>query len=162
MLFGAVVKPPPSPLTLTLLPLLEQNAPSYILNVASMAGYDGTKLRYACWEATRGPKRGTVCIFPGRGEYIEKYFEAVADLRRRGFGVAIMDWRGQGGSERRLSNQRKGHVVGFTEYDRDLAIFMNTIVLPNLPHPLPICTQPTRQDLQAKMAMKPSLPTSKK
>ena len=103
--------------------------------VASMAGYDGMKLRYACWEATRGPKRGTVCIFSGRGEYIEKYFEVIADLRRRGFGVAIMDWRGQGGSERRLSNPRKGHVVGFTEYDRDLAIFMNTIVLPNLPAP---------------------------
>ena len=103
--------------------------------VGAFEGYDRTKLRYACWEATRGPKRGTVCIFPGRGEYIEKYFEVVADLRRRGFGVAIMDWRGQGGSERRLSNQRKGHVVGFTEYDRDLAIFMNTMVLPNLPQP---------------------------
>jgi lysophospholipase len=103
--------------------------------VGEFDGYDGTKLRYACWEATRSPKRGTVCIFPGRGEYIEKYFEVIADLRRRGFGIAIADWRGQGGSERPLSNPRKGHVVGFTEYDRDLAIFMDTIVLPNLPKP---------------------------
>ena len=101
----------------------------------AMNGYDGTPLRYALWEATRGPLRGTVCIFSGRGEYIEKYFEIIADLRRRGFGVAIMDWRGQGGSKRALSNQRKGHVVGFTEYDRDLAIFMNDIVLPNLSGP---------------------------
>ena len=103
--------------------------------VGAFDGYDGTQLRYAGWEATRGPKRGTVCIFTGRGEYIEKYFEVIADLRRRGFGVAIMDWRGQGGSARRLSNPRKGHVVGFTEYDRDLAIFMDKIVLPNLPAP---------------------------
>lgn len=44
-------------------------------------GYDGRKLRYACWQPTRGPVRGTVCIFTGRGEYIEKYFEVVADLR---------------------------------------------------------------------------------
>ena len=98
-------------------------------------GYDSTKLRAALWEPTRGPTRGTVCIFPGRGEYIEKYFEVVADLRRRGYAVAIMDWRGQGGSERKLSNPRKGHVVGFTEYDRDLAIFMNEIVVPSCPPP---------------------------
>lgn len=98
-------------------------------------GYDGTKLRAALWEPTRGPARGTVCIFTGRGEYIEKYFEVVADLRRRGYTVAIMDWRGQGGSERRLSNQRKGHVVGFTEYDRDLAIFMRELVMPSCPPP---------------------------
>ena len=98
-------------------------------------GYDGTKLRAALWERTRGEQRGTMCIFPGRGEYIEKYFEVVADLRRRGFAVAIMDWRGQGGSQRRLSNPRKGHVAGFTEYDRDLALFMSEVVMPNCPPP---------------------------
>lgn len=98
-------------------------------------GYDGTPLRYARWEATRGPMRGTVCIFTGRGEFIEKYFEVIADLRRRGFAVAIHDWRGQGGSGRALSNARKGHVQGFTEYDRDLQIFMSQIVVPHLPPP---------------------------
>ena len=98
-------------------------------------GYDGTKLRAALWEPTRGPTRGTICIVPGRSEYIEKYFEVVADLRRRGYAVAIMDLRGQGGSARKLSNPRKGHVVGFTEYDRDLAIFMRDIVMPSCPAP---------------------------
>lgn len=98
-------------------------------------GYDGTKLRAALWEPTRGPSKGTVCVFPGRGEYIEKYFEVVADLRRRGYAVAVMDWRGQGGSQRRLSNPRKGHVVGFTEYDRDAAIFMREVVMPSCPAP---------------------------
>lgn len=98
-------------------------------------GYDGTKLRAALWEPTRGPTKGTVCVFPGRGEYIEKYFEVVADLRRRGYAVAVMDWRGQGGSERKLANPRKGHVIGFTEYDRDAAIFMREIVMPSCPEP---------------------------
>lgn len=98
-------------------------------------GYDGTKLRAALWEPTRGPSKGTVCVFPGRGEYIEKYFEVVADLRRRGYAVAVMDWRGQGGSERKLGNARKGHVIGFTEYDRDLAIFMRDVVMPSCPPP---------------------------
>lgn len=98
-------------------------------------GYDGTKLRAALWEPTRGPTKGTVCVFPGRGEYIEKYFEVVADLRRRGYAVAVLDWRGQGGSERKLANPRKGHVMGFTEYDRDLAIFMRDVVMPSCPAP---------------------------
>ncbi|HEX5957122.1 MAG TPA: alpha/beta hydrolase, partial [Hyphomicrobiaceae bacterium] len=79
--------------------------------------------------------RGTVCLFQGRGEPIEKYFEVVADLRRRGFSVATLDWRGQGGSERLTFNPRKGHVRSFADYDRDLAAFMTEIVLPDFQPP---------------------------
>lgn len=103
--------------------------------VGAFPGYDGTKLRFALWAPTRGPSRGTFAIFPGRGECIEKYFEVIADIRRRSFAVAILDWRGQGGSERALANPRKGHVVSFNEYDRDLASFMTSIVLPSCPKP---------------------------
>ncbi len=103
--------------------------------VGAFRGYDGAQLRYARWDATRMPRRGTVCLFGGRTEFIEKYFEVVADLRRRGFAVATMDWRGQGGSQRMLANPRKGHVRGFWEYDRDLIRFMKDIVLPDCPPP---------------------------
>lgn len=96
---------------------------------------DGGVLRFVRWEATRGPRRGTVCLFGGRGEFAEKYFEVVADLRRRGFAVATMDWRGQGGSSRQLANPFKGHVASFNEYDRDLTHFMKEIVLPDCPPP---------------------------
>jgi lysophospholipase len=97
--------------------------------------YGGSTLRFARWEATRGPKRGTVCLFTGRGEFIEKYFEVVADLRRRGFAVATMDWRGQGASDRLLSNRNKGHVRSFAHYDQDLAHFMKEVVFPDCPAP---------------------------
>ncbi len=100
-------------------------------SVGFFKGYDGAQLRFARWDATRMPRRGTVCLFGGRTEFIEKYFEVIADLRRRGFAVATMDWRGQGGSQRMLSNPRKGHVRGFWEYDRDLIRFMKDIVLPD-------------------------------
>ncbi len=100
-----------------------------------LQSYDGTRLRYATWQATRRPLRGTACLFPGRGEFIEKYFEVVADLRRRGFAVAVLDWRGQGGSERKLDNPLKGHVRDFDEYDADLRRFMVEIVLPDCPAP---------------------------
>ncbi|MBA4171414.1 MAG: alpha/beta hydrolase [Hyphomicrobium sp.] len=103
--------------------------------VGTVAGYDGAPLRFARWEATRSPRRGTVCLFGGRGEYIEKYFEVIADLRRRGFAVASLDWRGQGGSFRSLKNPRKGHINDFAEYDRDLVRFMREIVLPDCPPP---------------------------
>jgi len=54
---------------------------------------DGLGLRFARWPANRSPVRGTVIILPGRTEFIEKYFETVSDLRRRGFGVAVLDAR---------------------------------------------------------------------
>ena len=98
-------------------------------------GYDGAPLRYARWMQTVGNGRGTIVIVPGRTEFIEKYFETVADLRRRGFAVAIMDLRGQGGSKRMLDNPLKGHVRHFREYDSDLALFMKEVVTPNCPPP---------------------------
>ena len=103
--------------------------------IDELKGHDGVKLRFARWSATRGPRRGTICLFGGRGEFIEKYFEVIADLRRRGFAVATMDWRGQGGSERLLRNPRKGYVQDFRQYEKDLVRFMKDIVLPDCPPP---------------------------
>lgn len=102
---------------------------------ADLVTRDGMTLRAALWPATAGGRRGTVCVFQGRAEYIEKYFETIADLRRRGFAVAAMDWRGQGGSSRRLRNRRKGHVEDFADYDDDLELFMTEFVLPDCPPP---------------------------
>ncbi|MEQ8826047.1 MAG: alpha/beta hydrolase [Filomicrobium sp.] len=103
--------------------------------VGTFPGFDGNPLRFAIWQATRGPRRGTICLFQGRGEFIEKYFETVADLRRRGFAVATFDWRGQGGSWRALSNYKKGHITDFTQYEDDVLRFMKDIVLADCPPP---------------------------
>src|SRR6185436_18481492 len=67
---------------------------------------------------------------------IEKYFEVVRNARDRGFAVAILDWRGQGLSDRALPNARKGHVNDFSEYDHDLEAFVKDVVLPDCPPPL--------------------------
>jgi lysophospholipase len=100
-----------------------------------LAARDGVLLRYARWNTTAPDRLGTVCLFGGRGEFIEKYFETITDLRRRGFAVAMMDWRGQGGSSRLLSNKSKGHVESFADHDDDLRRFMAEVVLPD-------CTPP--------------------
>ena len=61
--------------------------------------------------------------------------EVIGRLINRGFAVATLDWRGQGGSERALSDPRKGHVGDFSEYERDVEALMNEVVLPDCPPP---------------------------
>ena len=96
---------------------------------------DGVSIRFARWHPPPG-RKGTVCLFQGRAEFIEKYFETVRELRARGFAVATIDWRGQGGSERALSDPRKGHVGDFSEYERDVEVLMKEVVLPDCPPPI--------------------------
>jgi lysophospholipase len=95
---------------------------------------DGIALRFARFAPPPG-RKGTVVILQGRGEFIEKYFETVRDLRARGFAVATFDWRGQGLSQRLLSDPRKGHVGRFSDYETDLDAFMREVALPDCPPP---------------------------
>jgi lysophospholipase len=95
---------------------------------------DGAELRFARWAPGAG-RKGTVCVFTGRSEQIEKYFETVRDLRDRGFAVAMVDWRGQGHSSRRLRDPRKGYVRDFSDYELDLETFVQQVVLPDCPPP---------------------------
>jgi lysophospholipase len=95
---------------------------------------DGATLRFARWAAPANG-RGTVCVFTGRGECIEKYFETIRDLRQRGYAVAVIDWRGQGHSSRQIGNPLKGHVQNFSEYQIDVAAFVKQVVLPDCPPP---------------------------
>src|SRR5262249_55594215 len=100
-----------------------------------IAAADGVKLRYARWNPT-GPRRGTACLFGGRTEMIEKYFEVVRELRVRGRAVVALHWRGEGRSDRLLSDPRKGYVRAFDDYQMDLEVFMREIVLPDCPAPI--------------------------
>ncbi len=95
---------------------------------------DGAELRFARWAPPAG-RKGTVCVFTGRGECIEKYFETVRDLRDRGFAVAMIDWRGQGHSSRQLRNPRKGYVRNFSDYELDAEAFVQQVVMPDCPPP---------------------------
>ena len=78
---------------------------------------DGVRLRMGWWP---GGDRGTVLLFPGRTEVIEKYGRAAADLARRGYSTAVIDWRGHGLSDRLLPQKMMGHIARFTDYQRDV------------------------------------------
>ena len=95
---------------------------------------DGVLLRAVSW-APPHASRGTVAIFTGRAEFIEKYYETVRDLLARGLSVAILDWRGQGGSERQLRNPRKGHIDDFSLYERDFVAFFAEVLELSSPRP---------------------------
>lgn len=96
----------------------------------------GIELRFARWgHDSPRESRGTVCVFNGRTEFIEKYFETVKELRQRDFTVATMDWRGQGGSSRQLPDPCKGYVKDFSEFETDVDAFMQQVVLPHCPKP---------------------------
>lgn len=95
---------------------------------------DGAELRFARWSPPAN-RKGTVCVFTGRGEFIEEYFETVTDLRKRGFAAVVLDWRGQGHSSRRLRNPFKGYVRDFSEYETDVETIVRDVVMPDCPPP---------------------------
>ena len=104
-------------------------------HVAMFETSDGVRLRYAAFPKGSGAARGTVCLVQGRTEFIEKYFETIADFQSRGFSVATFDWRGQGGSQRLIRNRKLGYVDTFEDYWVDLKSFHTTILLPDCPPP---------------------------
>lgn len=95
---------------------------------------DGVSIRTAVWPASTAARKGSVLLIQGRNESIEKYFETVEDLRRRGFAVCTFDWRGQGGSDR-VHRDNLCHVEDFGDYDRDLAAVVRKVFLADCPPP---------------------------
>jgi lysophospholipase len=96
---------------------------------------DGIELRAAHWRPTTRLVKGTVCLLQGRAEFIEKYYETIADLRGRGFAVVAFDWRGQGESQRQVDDPHRGHVADFDDYRLDLKAIEDAILHPLMPHP---------------------------
>jgi lysophospholipase len=94
---------------------------------------DGKKIRLGVWEVQAA--RGTVLIFPGRTEYIEKYGSTAAEFAKRGLASLAVDWRGQGLADRMLDDPLVGHVDHFTDYQKDVAAAMRAARELNLPRP---------------------------
>ena len=101
------------------------------LNAWLVRARDGTWIRCATWAADEAVEpRGVCALFDGQTEFLEKYGEVVGELTARGFAVAALDWRGQGGSMRSLPDTLKAHVGDFDEYDADLEAFLEQVVRP--------------------------------
>ncbi len=95
---------------------------------------DQVRIRVGLWPAT-GTARGTVLLFPGRTEYIEKYGATARELADRGFATLAIDWRGQGLADRLLDDRRIGHVTRFSDYQKDIAAMLRVMRALDLPRP---------------------------
>lgn len=95
---------------------------------------DGLRLRIGHW-AAQGQPCGTVLIFPGRTEYVEKYAHVASELAADGFAALAIDWRGQGLGERLLPDNRVGHVNEFADYQHDVRAMTDLAEKLDLPKP---------------------------
>ncbi len=95
---------------------------------------DGHRIRVVHWP-NAGASQGTIFIFQGRTENIEKYGRAVDEFHKAGFGAFALDWRGQGLSDRLTVDRMMGHVGQFADYQKDVAAFLNAAHELNLPKP---------------------------
>ena len=93
---------------------------------------DGVQLRASVWD---GGEKGTVLIYPGRCEYIEKYGRTARVVVERGYTCTAIDWRGQGLSDRLLKDPSIGHVSKFTDYQKDVAAYLAMARQMGLPEP---------------------------
>ena len=95
---------------------------------------DGKRIRVGHWTPDDA-KNGTVMIFPGRTEYVEKYGRSAAEFVQRGFACLAVDWRGQGLADRLLDDPRVGHVDHFPDYQKDVQATLDMAAELGLPKP---------------------------
>ncbi|HWI86956.1 MAG TPA: alpha/beta hydrolase [Sphingomonas sp.] len=93
------------------------------MSFASWTAADGWPLRSFSWPR-RDAARGSILFLGGRGDFVEKYLEALAHWHAQGWDLAGFDWRGQGGSGRLLSDPLICHQIDFDPLVDDLAAFV--------------------------------------
>ncbi|MEM6740561.1 MAG: alpha/beta hydrolase, partial [Pseudomonadota bacterium] len=79
--------------------------------------------------------RGTILLFPGRTEFVEKYGPVGRAFATRGYTVVAVDWRGQGLTERSTQDPAVGHVDRFEQYQHDVAALVQAAGALALPRP---------------------------
>ena len=94
---------------------------------------DGVRLRFGLWQVPDA--KGTILLFTGRTEYLEKYGRVIKELTAQGYCVASIDWRGQGHSDRLMTDPRLGHVAHFRDYQLDVAALVSEVEAAGLPGP---------------------------
>lgn len=109
------------------IPGLPDGGQAYWLNTT-----DGLRLRFAIW---RGGARGTILLYTGRTEYIEKYADSIDRFLSLGFSVMVSDWRGQGLSTRPENDLTYGWIENYQQYQDDIKALLAHDAVATLPGP---------------------------
>jgi len=94
---------------------------------------DGIRVRTSFWLSD--DPIGTVFVFPGRADYVEKYGGLANFCLSKNLNVIAIDWRGQGLSDRLLSDKNIGHVEDFENYQSDVKVIIEEADTANLLKP---------------------------
>lgn len=94
---------------------------------------DGLRIRVGHWPLAQA--KGTVLIFPGRTEFVEKYGLVAQAMQDYGYASLAIDWRGQGLAQRLARTPAVGHVRHFSDYQLDVAAVMAHAAALHLPRP---------------------------
>jgi lysophospholipase len=96
---------------------------------------NGRKVRFgSCFPQDSIPDAVVVCL-PGLSEFGEKYYELARDLNNSNLAFWVIDWMGQGGSDRYLPNIFKRHSAGFDEDIADLDYLITEYIKHSSVHP---------------------------
>ena len=96
---------------------------------------DGTRLRIGFFPAV-GDAVATILLVSGHREFLEKYTEFIEEFQKKGIDVYAYDHRGQGLSDRMLSDRHKSHNPDFGLLVSDMNEIVTEIIMPkkdNLP-----------------------------
>lgn len=95
---------------------------------------DDINIRFAAYRPSV-PSLGTVFIFPGRTEYIEKYSRTINRFLKARYSTVILDWRGHGASDRLCSDNLVSHVDSFADYQHDVRSVVDAANKLEMPKP---------------------------
>ncbi len=91
-------------------------------------GVDNAKIRWI--SLTNAHHEKVMIVVNGRAESYWKYQELFYDLSQQGYDIYALDHRGQGMSDRLVSDSELGHIDEFDHYVIDLNTFIQTVVHP--------------------------------
>ncbi len=92
---------------------------------------ENRNIRYCIATPSENKPRATIVMVQGLRQSAEEYFETVNDMLDRNFKVYVMDWDGQGGSDR--YNPDKPEIIhsnGYSEQLKTLDSFVKEVIKP--------------------------------
>ncbi len=96
----------------------------------------GRKIRFGTVAPESRIPDAVVIVAPGLSEFGEKYFELAHDLLQRNLSLWVMDWQGQGLSDRHMKiTPHKRHSSGFEDDVEDFHYFIMEYVKHSAVHP---------------------------
>lgn len=95
----------------------------------------GMKIRFGSVFPKDSIPDAIVVVLPGLSEFGEKYFELARDMLSRNLAFWVIDWAGQGESDRYINGSQKRHAGSYDDDIQDLHQLIQDYIKPSSVHP---------------------------